>query len=109
MKNYWKALLQHLQFVEMLYFLQKTLLNVGPKLFYLGIFGLELKKACVLWYFTSAPSNFSKHQILTKKEILTFETKISLIWYFRLELQKCNVVFEISTLEFGNMQSLIQK
>ena len=47
---------------------QKTFLNVGPKLSYLGIFGLELEKATVLWYFTSVPLNFSKHKILPKNK-----------------------------------------
>ena len=33
---------------------------------YLCIFGLELEKATVLWYFTSAHSIFFKHKISTK-------------------------------------------
>ena len=66
---------------------------------YLGICGLELKKATVLWYFTSAPSK-------TKIKILKFGTKIVLIGYFGLEIQKSNFVFVI---EFNNMQSFIQK
>ena len=45
---------------------KKAFLNKVPKLSYLGIFGLELEKATVLWYFTTAPSNLSKHKILTK-------------------------------------------
>ena len=69
---------------------KKTFLNVGPKLFYLGIFGLELEKATVLWFFYIG-------------------TKIVLIGYFGLEFQKTNVEFEISILEFVNMQSFIQK
>ena len=69
---------------------------------YLGICGLELKKATVLWYFTSAPSK-------TKIKILKFGTKIVLIGYFGLEIQKSNFVFVISILEFDNMQSFIQK
>ena len=47
---------------------KKRFLNVGPKLSHLGIFGLELEKATVLWYFTSAPSNVSKHKISTKNK-----------------------------------------
>ena len=34
---------------------KKKKINARPKLSYLGIFGLELKKATALWYFTSAP------------------------------------------------------
>ena len=80
-------------------------LNVGPKLSYLGIFGLELEKTTVLWYLTLAPSNFSK--ILLKIKILKFRTKTALIEYFGLEFQKTNVAFEISILEFVNMESFI--
>ena len=84
---------------------KKALLNVGPKLSYLGIFGLELEKTTVLWYFTLAPSNFSK--ILLKIKILKFRTKTALIEYFGLEFQNTNVAFEISILEFVNMESFI--
>ena len=45
-------------------------------------------------------------------KILKFENKIVLIWYigyFGLEFQKTDVIFEISTLEFVNMQRFIQK
>ena len=87
------------------HFLRNKFLNVGPKFSYLGIFGLELKKDTELWYFTSAPSNFSRN----KKKILKFGTKTALIGYFWLEFQKSNVVFEISILEFVNMLIFMQK
>ena len=48
-------------------------------------------------------------KFLPTTKILKFGTKIALIGYFRLEFQKTNVAFEISILEFGNMQSFIQK
>ena len=38
-----------------------------------------------------------------------FGNKIVLIRYFRLKFQKPNVKFEISILEFVNMQSFVQK
>ena len=38
-----------------------------------------------------------------------FGTKIVLIRYFRLKFQKTNIEFEISILEFVNMQSFVQK
>ena len=50
----------------MKYFLQKNFLNIGPKLFYLGILGLELEKATVLWFFISAPPNFFKQNFVQK-------------------------------------------
>ena len=89
--------------------MQKNLLNVGLKLSYFGIFGQDLNKATVLWYFTSAPSNFSIHKTPFKIKILKFGDKIALIGYFGIEFQNTNVVFEISILEFVNMQSFIQK
>ena len=88
---------------------KKTFLNVGPKLSYLGIFGLELEKATVLWYFTSVPSNFSKRKIHLKIKILKFATKIALNGSFGLEFQKTNAIFKINILKFVNLQSLIQK
>ena len=41
-------------------------------------------------------------------KILKFGTEIAVIGYSGLELQKANVVFEISILEFVNMQRFIQ-
>ena len=87
---------------------KKTFLNIESNLSYLSIFRLELEKTTVLWYFTSTPSNFSKHTISPKKKILKFGTKIAVIEYFGLEFQKTNAVFEISILEFVNMQRFIQ-
>ena len=42
-----------------------------------------------------------------KIKILKFGTKIAVIGYFGLEFQNTNVVFEISILEFVNMQRFI--
>ena len=67
---------------------------------FIGIFGVELEKATVLWYFISAPSNFSKHKISTRNKPLKFETKTVLIEYFRLGFQHpqnlltCKVLFK---------------
>ena len=52
---------------------------------------------------------FLNRKFRPKIKILKFETKIALIGYFGLKFQKANVVFEISILEFVNMQSFIQK
>ena len=65
---------------------------------YLGIFGLELEKAPVMWYFTSAPSNFSEHKISTKIKSLKFGTETALI-VFSARISKTNVVFEISIIQ----------
>ena len=89
--------------------MQKTFLNVGPKLFYLGIFGLELEKATVLWFFYISTLKFFQTKFCQKIKILKFGTKIVLIESFGLEFQKTNVELKISILEFVNMQSLIQK
>ena len=45
---------------------KKTFLNVGPKLFYLGIFGLELEKATVLWIFYISTLTFSIQNFVKK-------------------------------------------
>ena len=78
-------------------------------MFYLGIFGLELKKATILWFFYISTLKFFQSKFCPKIKILKFETKIVLIVYFELEFQKTNVEFEITILEFVNMQSFIQK
>ena len=75
---------------------------------YLGTFGLKLEKATMMWCFTSATLNFSKHEISTKNKSLKFGTKTALI-VFLARISRFNVVFEISIFEFVNMRSLIQK
>ena len=87
---------------------KKTFLNVGPKLFYLGILGLELEKATVLWLFYISTLKFFQIKFCPNTNILKFRTKIVLIGYLALEFQKTNVKFEISILEFVNMQNFIQ-
>ena len=42
-------------------------------------------------------------------KILDFWTKIALIGYFGLEFRKPGIICKISTLEFVNLQSFIQK
>ena len=88
---------------------KKIFLNVGSKLFYLGIFGLELRKATLLWIFYISTPEFFQTKFCPKIKILKLGTKIVLIGYFGLEFQITNVEFEISILEFVNMQSFIQK
>ena len=73
---------------NVIFLAKRNFLNEGSKLSYSGIFGLELEKATVLWYFISTSSNFSKHKISTKNKILKFGTKTALIGYFRLEFPK---------------------
>ena len=55
------------------------------------------------------PQIFRNAKFCPKLKIVKFGTKIALIGYFGLELQEPNVVFEISILEFVNMQHFIQK
>ena len=86
---------------------KKTFLNVGLKLFYLGVFVLELEKATELWFFYISTVNFFQTKLCPKIKIFKFGTKTVLIGYFGLEFQKTNVEFEIGILEFVNMQSFI--
>ena len=69
------------------YFLTK-LLNVEPKLSYLGIFWLELEKATALCFFKSAPSNFFKQNFVQKKKSLNLGPKLDILdWNFK----KCQI------------------
>ena len=78
-------------------------------MFDLSIFGVELEKATVLWYFYISTLKFFQTKLCPKIKIIKFATKIVLIGYFGLEFRKTNVEFEISILEFVNMQSFTQK
>ena len=55
------------------------------------------------------PQIFPNKKFPPKIKILKFGTKISFIWYFGLEFPIINVVFEISILEFVNIQRFIQR
>ena len=79
---------------------KKSFLNAGPKLFYLGTFGLELEKATVLWFFYISTLKCFQTKFCSKIKILRFGTKIVLIRYFRLKFQKTRVEFEMSILKF---------
>ena len=94
---------------NLIFLAKNTFLNVGPKLFYLGIFAVELEKATVPWFFYISTLKFFQTKFCPKIRILKFGTKIVLIGCFELKFQKTNVEFEISILEFVNMQSFIQK
>ena len=94
---------------NVIFLAKKVFLNVGPKLSNLGVFGLELKKDTALWLFYISTLTFFSNKIVSKKKIFKLGTNIVLIGYFGLEFQKTNVEFEISILEFVNMQSFIQK
>ena len=88
---------------------KKSFFEFRTKFVLFGNFWAGTRKNYALGYFTSAPSSFPKHKISSKKTIYKFGTKIALIGHFGPEFQKANVVFEISILEFFNMQRFIQK
>ena len=94
---------------NVIFLVKITFLNVRPKLFYLGIFGLELEKATIPWFFYIITLKFFQTKFCPNIKILKFATKIVLIGYFGQEFQKTNLEFKISILEFVNMQSFIQK
>ena len=83
---------------------KKSFLNVGPKLFYFGIFGLKSKKLLCCGILQKPPQIFRNTKFWPNIKILKFGTEIAVIGYFRQEFQKTNVVFEI---EFVKMQSVI--
>ena len=74
-----------------------------------GIFEPGLEKATVLWYFIWAPSNFSKQKISSKNKTPQIWNQNYFNWVFWAGISKNYFVFEISILEFVNMQSFIQK
>ena len=94
---------------NLIFLAKKKIFNVGPKLFYLGIFGAELKKATVLWFFYINNLKFFPTKFWSKIKILKFGTKIVLIGHFGLKFQKTNLDFEISIIELVNVLSSIQK
>ena len=94
---------------NVIFLAKKVFLNVGPKLFYLGIFGVELENTTVLWFLYMNTLKFFQRKFCPKIKIFKFGTKIVLIEYFELGFQKTNFEFEITILEFFNMQSFIQK
>ena len=82
-------------------------LNLGPKIPYLGIFGLEFENNVVIFEITTLElvklGNFVK-----KWKCLNFGPKIA--WgFFWLEFENNIVIFEISTLEFVKLRNFVKK
>ena len=67
------------------------------------------RKSYCTGFFCISTLKLFESKFCPKIRTLKFGTKIVLIGYFRLEFQKSNVEFQISILEFVNMQSFIQK
>ena len=84
-------------------------LNVGPKLSYLGILGQKAKKLLYYGILHQHPQIFPNTKFRPKIKILKFGTKNCSYWVFWTAISKTNVVFEISILEFVNIQSFTQK
>ena len=76
---------------------------------HLDIFGLELKNLLYCGIFCQHPQIFLKTKFQPNIKIFEFLTKTVLTGYFQLDLQKSNIVFEISIFELVNMQSFIEK
>ena len=89
---------------NVIFLAKKNFLNVGPKLFYLSIFGLELEKAAVLLFFYNSTIKCFQTKYCPEIKIFKFGIKIVVIGYFGLEFQKPNAEFEISLLEFVNIK-----
>ena len=76
---------------------------------HLDIFGLELKNLLYCGIFCQHPQIFLKTKFQPNIKIFEFLTKTVLTGYFQLDLQKSNIVFEISIFELVNIQSFIEK
>ena len=73
------------------------LLNLGPKISYLGIFELEFLKK-LLSYLKSAPSNLSNCKIFGKKlKRLSLGPKMAYLDIFGLEFENNIIMFETNT------------
>ena len=66
----------------------------------MGIFGWNQKKLLYCGILHQHPQVFPNTKFRPKIKVHKFGTKITLIWYFKLEFKKANVIFEISILEF---------
>ena len=83
-------------------------LNLGPKMQFFGIFGLEFKKNyCHIWNRHPQVCLFAKFHGKTKMP--KFGTKNAWFGYFGLEFENNLVIFEISTLEFVWLQNFAKK
>ena len=94
-------------------FLAKNILKMEDQICYIWAFlDWNSQKLLHCDILHQHPEIFPNTTFRPNMKILKFENKIVLIWYigyFGLEFQKTDVIFEISTLEFVNMQRFIQK
>ena len=86
--------------------MQRNFLKFRTKFGYFGAGTRKKPLYCDILH--QHPQILPNTKFCPKIKILKFGTKIVLIGYFELEFQKTNVEFEISILEFINMQSFIQ-
>ena len=78
---------------------KQKFLNLGPKMPYLGKFGMEFENNIVK--FEIRTLKFSKLQNFVKKlKCLNLGPKMPYLYIFGLELENNIVIFEVSTLEF---------
>ena len=107
-KNYCHAWLHH-SICQNVIFLANKLFKFRTKFFLFWVFlGWKPKKLLYCDILQKQPQIFPSTRFSSKIKILKFGTKIAVIGYFGLEFQKTNVVFEISILEFVNLQRFIQ-
>ena len=82
---------------------KKFFLNLEPN-FWAG----TRKNYCTVIFYISTHKFFQTQNFVFELKILKFGAKIAVIGYFGLEFQNTNVAFEISIIEFVNMQRFIQ-
>ena len=91
-------------------FLVNSIFKCKTKIVLFGrFFGWNLTKLLCCGTSHEHPQIFRNTKIHSKVKALKFGTKSTLIGYFGLEFKKANILFEISLLEFANMQCFIQK
>ena len=94
---------------NVIFLAKNTFSNVGPKFFIWVFLGWNSKKLLYWGFFYISTLKFVQKKFCPKTKLLKFGTQIVSTGYFGLEFQKTDVEFEISILEFVNLQSFIQK
>ena len=107
-KNYYQIFNQHPRIWQNLKFHPKQKnIFLGPKMLYLGHWAGMLKNYCHIC--NQRPPVYLMAKFRAKIRIFKFGTKNALFGCFGQQFWKAVVIFEISTLQFPLLQSLVQK
>ena len=83
------------------------IVNLGPKMPYLGFFRLTFERKLLLYL--KQPRILQNAKLHAELKILKFGTKYALFGYFWAEILKNIVIFEVSALECVYLQCFVRK